>query len=146
MLKKIGIAVVVILVLMQFKRIDKTNPEFNEAEDFITITQPPTEIATLIKNACYDCHSHQSKYPWYSNVAPASWMLEHHIEEGRQHLNFSTWATYPEKKADHKLEECVEEVEEGNMPMKPYIIMHSEAKMTDAQKTVLVEWFESQRK
>lgn len=146
MLKKIGIAVVVILVLIQFKRIDKTNPEFNEAEDFITITQPPTEIATLIKDACYDCHSHQSKYPWYTNVAPISWVIEHHIEEGRGHLNFSTWGTYPDKKADHKLEECAEEVEEGEMPMKPYVVMHSEAKMTAAQKTALVEWFESQRR
>ena len=146
MLKKIGIAIVVIFVLIQFKRIDKTNPEFNEAEDFITITQPPTEIATLIKDACYDCHSHQSKYPWYTNVAPISWVIEHHIEEGREHLNFSTWGTYPDKKADHKLEECAEEVEEGEMPMKPYVVMHSEAKMTAAQKKALVEWFESQRR
>lgn len=146
MLKKTGIVVIVILVLMQFKRIDKTNPAYNEAEDFITITQPPAEIATLIKAACYDCHSHQAKYPWYSNVAPVSWMVAHHIEEGRQHLNFSTWATYPEKKADHKLEECVEEIEEGNMPMKPYVIMHSEAKMTDAQKSALITWFDLQRK
>ena len=146
MFKKIGIAVVVILVLMQFKRIDKTNPEFNEAEDFITIAQPPAEIATLIKDACYDCHSHQAKYPWYSNVAPISWMLENHINEGREHLNFSIWGTYEAKKADHKLEEAAEEVEESNMPMKPYVVMHSEAKMTDAQKSALIEWFESQRK
>lgn len=144
MFKKIGIAVVVILVLMQFKRIDKTNPEFNDAEDFITITQPPEEIATLIKNACYDCHSHQAKYPWYSNVAPISWLLENHINEGREHLNFSTWGTYEAKKADHKLEECMEEIKKGNMPMKPYVLMHSEAKMTDEQKTTLVAWFESQ--
>jgi hypothetical protein len=146
MLKKIGIAVVVILVLMQFKRIDKTNPEFNEAEDFINITQPPTEIAALIKAACYDCHSHQSKYPWYSNVAPISWLVEDHINEGREHLNFSIWGTYLAKKADHKLGEAAEEVEGGEMPIKPYVAMHSEAKMTAEQKTALVEWFESQRK
>ena len=146
MFKKIGITLLAIFVVIQFFRIDKTNPEYNEAEDFITITQPPTEIAGLIKAACYDCHSHQAKYPWYSNVAPVSWMVAHHIEEGREHLNFSTWTAYSEKKADHKLEEAAEEVEKGNMPMKPYVAMHSEAKMTDEQKTALIEWFESQRK
>lgn len=146
MLKKIGIGLIVILTLMQFKQIDKTNPEYNEAEDFITMTQPPTEIATLIKDACYDCHSHQSKYPWYTNIAPISWMIEHHIEEGREHLNFSKWTSYDAKKADHKLEECIEEIEEGKMPMKSYVVIHSEAKMTKEQQKALIDWFGSQRK
>lgn len=146
MFKKIGIGLVIILILMQFKQIDKTNPEYTDTDDFITITQPPVEIAALIKTACYDCHSHQAKYPWYSNVAPISWILEHHIEEGRQHLNFSTWTTYSEKKAAHKLEECAEEVEADNMPMKPYVAIHSEAKMTAEQKTALIAWFENQQK
>ena len=146
MLKKIGIGLVIILALMQFKQIDKTNPEYNEAEDFITITQPSEEIATLIKAACYDCHSHQAKYPWYSNVAPISWMVEHHIEEGREHLNFSKWGSYDTKKANHKLEECIEEIEEGEMPMKPYVVMHSEAKMSKEQKKALMAFFQNQRK
>lgn len=146
MLKKIGIGLVIILALMQFKQIDKTNPEYNEVEDFITITQPSEEIATLIKAACYDCHSHQAKYPWYSNVAPISWMVEHHIEEGREHLNFSKWGSYDTKKANHKLEECIEEIEEGEMPMKPYVVMHSEAKMSKEQKKALMAFFQNQRK
>ncbi len=146
MLKKIGIGLVIILALMQFKQIDKTNPEYNEAEDFITITQPSEEIATLIKAACYDCHSHQAKYPWYSNVAPISWMVEHHIEEGREHLNFSEWGSYDTKKANHKLEECIEEIEEGEMPMKPYVVMHSEAKMSKEQKKALMAFFQNERK
>lgn len=146
MLKKIGIGLVIILALMQFKQIDKTNPEYNEAEDFITITQPSEEMATLIKAACYDCHSHQAKYPWYSNVAPISWMVEHHIEEGREHLNFSKWGSYDTKKANHKLEECIEEIEEGEMPMKPYVVMHSEAKMSKEQKKALMAFFQNQRK
>jgi len=146
MLKKIGIGLVIILALMQFKQIDKTNPEYNEAEDFITITQPSEEIATLIKAACYDCHSHQAKYPWYSNVAPISWMVEHHIEEGREHLNFSKWGSYDTKKANHKLEECIEEIEEGEMPMKPYVVMHSEAKMSKEQKKALMAFFQNERK
>lgn len=146
MLKRIGIGLVIILALMQFKQIDKTNPEYNEAEDFITITQPSEEIATLIKAACYDCHSHQAKYPWYSNVAPISWMVEHHIEEGREHLNFSEWGSYDTKKANHKLEECIEEIEEGEMPMKPYVVMHSEVKMSKEQKKALMAFFQTQRK
>ena len=146
MLKKIGIGLVIILVLMQFKQIHKTNPEYVESEDFITITQPSKEVATLIKAACYDCHSHQVKFPWYSNIAPISWMVEHHIEEGREHLNFSKWASYDAKKADHKLEECIEEIEEGKMPMKSYVVMHSEAKFSKEQQKLLIDFFKNQRK
>ncbi|MFK7950140.1 MAG: heme-binding domain-containing protein [Saprospiraceae bacterium] len=146
MLKKIGIGLVVILILMQFKQIDKTNPEYNETEDFITMTQPPREIANLIEYACYDCHSYQVIYPWYSSIAPISWMIEHHIEEGREHLNFSQWASYDKVKANHKLEECVEEIEKGNMPMKSYVVMHRDAKMTKKQQKALTDFFESQRK
>jgi hypothetical protein len=145
MAKKIGLGLLALLILIQFFRIDKTNPESDPAQDFLTITQAPAEVATIVKAACYDCHSHESKYPWYTNIAPVSWVIGHHIEEGREHLNFSTWATYPQGKADHKLEECAEEVQKDKMPMKPYVLMHSEAKLTPEQKTMLVDWFNSKR-
>lgn len=131
------------LVIIQFFRIDKTNPEVVPAEDFMVAMAPPQDIQTLMKDACYDCHSHETIYPWYSNFAPVSWWLKDHIDHGRKHLNFSVWTTYPPKKAAHKLEECFEEVEEGEMPLKPYLITHGEARLSDTDRSKLVAWFKA---
>lgn len=139
--KKIGLVIIIVLVVMQAFRIDKSTQAVDPAKDFITVTGTNTEVANLLKVACYDCHSNQPVYPWYTNIAPVSWWIKHHIDEGSHHLNFSEWATYKEKRKHHKLEECVEMVEEGEMPMSSYTIMHRNAKLTDAQKQLLVEWF-----
>ena len=141
--KRILIALLLIFILIQFFRIDKTNPESDPSKDFITITNPPDEIKDMLKESCYDCHSHESKYPWYTNIAPISWWVKHHINEGREHLNFSIWGDYSEKKANHKLEECYEEVEEGEMPMSSYLIMHSHAGLSEQEIDQMVEWFKS---
>ncbi len=144
-LKNIGIALIVILVVSQFIRIDKTNPPSEAANDFITITKPSEEIAGILKASCYDCHSHQTVYPWYTNIAPVSWWIKNHVNEGSHHLNFSLWGTYKSRRMDHKLEECVEMVEEGEMPMSSYTLIHGNAKLSKEQQTALVSWFNSLR-
>jgi hypothetical protein len=144
--KKVLIGLLIILVAIQFVRIDKTNPPVEESQEFMTLTAPPAEIASLMKVACYDCHSHETKYPWYTNVAPVSWWVKDHIDEGREHLNFSVWGTYSAKKAAHKLEECYEEVEERHMPLESYPLMHPEAKLSDEQVDLLVSWFKEKEK
>jgi len=141
MLKKIGLGLFAIFVIIQFFRIDKENPEVVPRKDFITQETPPESVQTMLKNACYDCHSNETKYPWYSNVAPISWWLADHIEEGREELNFSEWADYPLKKQIHKMEECWEMLEEGEMPLESYLITHSEAELTSDQKEMLIEFF-----
>ncbi len=138
---KILIAVVILLVAIQFITIDKTNPPAEPGKDFVTLTNPPSELGTIIENSCYDCHSNHTKYPWYSNVAPASWLLKSHIDDGRKHLNFSTWGDYNSKKKDHKLEECIEMIKSEEMPMKGYVLLHSEAEITHEQKMFLINWF-----
>lgn len=135
---------VVLLVLIQFFRIDKNNPPAVPSKDFLNISAPPAEIAGLIRSACYDCHSHETKYPWYTNVAPVSWWIWNHIVEGREELNFSTWIDYPIDKRAHKLEEAVELVREGVMPLKSYTIVHGEARLTAAQRDQLAAWFENE--
>jgi len=109
----------------------------------MSILNPPANIATMMKSTCYDCHSHETKYPWYSNISPFKFMLRSHVKGGRQHLNFSEWGSYDPEKQKHKLEECVEEIEEGIMPMKSYTWMHKEAQLTPAQKKELVVWLKS---
>ncbi len=135
-----------IFIIMQFFRIDKTNPPVNQSLDFIEIHQPSKEIATMLKDACYDCHSHEVKYPWYTNIAPVSWWVKGHIDNGIAELNFSEWGNYKEGKAHHKLEESYEKVEKKEMPLTPYLIAHSEARLTEEQRAELVAYFKEKMK
>lgn len=139
--RNILMGIVAVLLLMQLFRIDKTITPVDVKKDFISVTSAGPEVAGLLKAACYDCHSGQPAFPWYTNIAPVSWWIGHHIEEGQHELNFSEWAAYSEKRKNHKLEECIEMIEEGKMPMASYTWMHPEAKLTDAQKLQLVEFF-----
>ena len=141
MMKKIGVGIAVVLIVIQFFRIDKTNPVADPSQDMVAMLKPSDEVGGIIKSACYDCHSHETVYPWYANVAPVSWYVKHHVDEGREHLNFSEWATYAPKKAAHKLEECVEEVKEGEMPLNTYTWLHGHAKLDAQQSEKLVAWF-----
>lgn len=141
MKQKIFIGLAILFVLIQFIRIDKTNPDVVQENDFITITNPPENIAQTLKTSCYDCHSNESTYPWYSNVAPVSWWVKDHIVEGREELNFSEWGTFTDKRKIKKIKEVIEEVEEGEMPLPPYLITHSNAKLTETQTAELLDWF-----
>lgn len=133
------------LVIIQFFRIDKTNPSVIPQQDYLAVTTPPAPIATLIKTACYDCHSHTSVYPWYTNFQPIGWWVKGHINNGIKHLNFSTWTTYDADKKRHKLEECVEVLEDKEMPMLSYMIAHQDAWLTDQQRKELADWFKRGR-
>jgi hypothetical protein len=143
MKKKLLITLAVILIGIQFIRIDKQNPPVTISNDFIEVNHTPENIAILLKTACYDCHSYETNYPWYTNISPVSWFVKHHIDEGREHLNFSEWGTYNSKKKSHKLDECIEEVEEGEMPLTSYTIMHSNASLDQRQKDMLINYFKS---
>ena len=140
---KIILGVLAIFVIMQFFGIDKENPSYPAENDFIAITNPPAEIAQIIKTSCYDCHSYHTEYPWYTSIAPLSWWIGDHIEEGREHFNLSEWGSYSEKKALHKLEEFYEEVEEGEMPLYSYTLIHGEASLSPEQVEKLVTWVKS---
>lgn len=98
------------------------------------------ETRALAKRACFDCHSNEVVWPWYSNVAPVSWLVQHDVEEGREHLNFSDWDATLRHWEDHDLsEDLVEVIEEGEMPLPIYLPAHPEARLTAAEKTALVK-------
>lgn len=143
--KKIGIALLVILVGMQFYRPEKNTATGDYVAAFEAETLPNQEVQHLLETTCYDCHSDNTVYPWYNNIAPVSYWLDHHIEEGKEHLDFSDWANYSVKKKDHKLEELIEEVEEGEMPLKEYTWTHKEARLSEAQKELLMDWAKEAR-
>ena len=144
MKKQILISLIIVFVIIQFFRIDKVNPPYNPNEDFLTIYQAPENISLALKNACYDCHSNETKYPWYTNVAPFSFWIKGHISNARENINFSTWESlYDEKGKAHKIEETIEEIQEGHMPPKSYKWMHPEASLTSQQKLDLISWLET---
>jgi hypothetical protein len=141
--KIVGYGFLAVFLLLQVFQISKTNPERKAEADFIAMTQPPAEVEKMLRTACYDCHSHETAYPWYTYVNPLGWWIGAHINNGRRKLNFSKWAEYEPKKQVHKLEECVEEVEKGKMPLKSYTYGHGEAKLSDADKKILTDWIKT---
>lgn len=144
-MKKIIFFILLLLIIIQFFTIDKTNPPSDKNADFINLTSPPTEISTLLKNSCYDCHSYHTKYPWYSNIAPVSWILKSHINDGRKHVNFSEWRQITNNKKDHALEEIVEVLNSGEMPLTGYAVLHPEADLSIEQRDKMINWVNSIR-
>lgn len=100
----------------------------------------PPQVRAVLRAACYDCHSNETAWPWYSGVVPAKWLVRNHVREGREHLNFSTWNRYSADRAAHLLEEVAEEVEKGSMPLRSYLLLHHEARLSPEARRLLVDW------
>jgi hypothetical protein len=145
MLKKILIAVVALFIIIQFIRPSKNNSDEHE-HDITTKYQVPAEVSDLLKNACYNCHSNKTNYPWYANVQPMAWWLANHVREGKKHLNFSTFTTRRIAFQNKKFEDIIEEVKEKEMPLPSYTWLgsHPEADITDAQRKMIIDWASAQ--
>ena len=145
MWKKIGIALAIIIVVIQFIRPEK-NISGNETYAIQTKYTLPNDVENIMQVSCYDCHSNTTKYPWYSNVQPAAWFLADHVNDGKKHLNFSEFTNIPLFVQNHKLEEIKEMVEEKEMPLSSYTYfgLHPEANLTDAQRQKIIDWADSQ--
>ncbi len=143
--KKIAWALLLVFVGMQFIRPGKNQDSTDHLASFLSETNPPAEVRELLKTSCYDCHSNHTEYPWYNAVAPVSYWLADHVNEGKEHLNFSAWNTYDAKRRDHKLEEVVETVEEGEMPLNEYTWTHEGARLTEAQREAIIAWAKKTR-
>jgi heme-binding protein len=134
MVKKILIGIVILLVVIQFFGPEKTNPPVKA--DLIA----DVNVKTILKTSCYDCHSNETVYPWYSNIVPVSYLLMNHINEGREHLNFSDWENLDSTKKEKLQKEIWEEVEKNKMPLSSYLKLHSEAVLDKTQKEVIKKW------
>ena len=143
--KKAAIFLLAVFIGMQFYRPDKNEAGPDYVQVFEQETNPGTEIKKMLKAACYDCHSAHTEYPWYNNVAPISYWMDGHIEEGKENIDFSEWSNYSAKKKDHKLEEFIEYIENGKMPLREYTWTHEDARLTDDQRKALMDWAEDAR-
>ena len=143
-MKKVIPILLILFVLAQLIRIDKSVPTTDAQADLFAMNQAPDDIKAMVKGACYDCHSYETTYPSYTNVAPLSWWIKGHIKNGRGNTNFSEWGNYDAEKRRRKAGESAEKIELIHMPPKSYRFMHSEeAQFTDAQRQQLVGWFKS---
>jgi hypothetical protein len=134
MFKKILIALVVIFVGIQFIPVERTNPPITKD------VNPPENISVILKTSCYDCHSNETVWPWYSNIAPVSFLIAKDVNEGREHLNFSEWDRYDANRRSKKMDGVSELVEKGVMPLSIYTFIHSDAKMNSEKIKAIKEW------
>ena len=143
--KKILLALIAVFIIIQFIKPDKNQSVADTPNDIFAHYQAPDSTSQLIRTACYNCHSNNTVYPWYSEVQPVAWWLNNHIKDAKAELNFSEFASYLPKKADHKLEEVVEMVKEGDMPLKSYSLVHKDSRLTDAQRVEITTWTDQLR-
>jgi hypothetical protein len=125
---------VALLALAQFVPVSRTNPPVEQEVD------APPEVRAVLERSCYDCHSHETRWPWYAWIAPVSWLLAHDVAEAREHLNFSTWGRYDAGERAENLEEIAEMVEEGEMPPWFYLPLHPDARLSPADLATVTAW------
>lgn len=129
------------LVLFQFYPKPAKNADTVQTSQHITaVHQVPSNVESILKTSCYDCHSNNTEYPWYSRIQPVALWLDDHIQEGKGELNFSIFGTYSIRRQYRKLEEINEQVKENEMPLSSYTIIHRNAKLSDDQKLLLANW------
>ena len=125
--------------MIKFIRPEK-NVSGDKTKDISTIMEIPNDANEILKTSCTDCHSNTTVYPWYSEIAPVSWYLASHVNDGKEHLNFSEWASYNKDQQKHILKDLLEELEDHEMPLKSYLIIHKDAEMTKNQYETLLSW------
>lgn len=139
-LKSVVIGVAVALLAAQAIRPDRTNPPYVASDSIAAHVDVPADVLSMIESSCLDCHSHRTEWPWYSNVAPVSWIVARHAEHGREYVNFDAWASYSAFERQDLFGEIAEYVENGEMPLPMYLPLHPEAELTDEQKATFIAW------
>jgi hypothetical protein len=136
--RRLGVVAIVAAAGVQLVPVERGNPPVDEGARL----SAPLEVAAVLRRACFDCHSHETIWPWYAHVAPVSWLVARDVEEGREELNFSTWNGLAADRRASKLHEVVEKVQQGEMPPAIYLPLHPEARLGEAERALLVGWAE----
>jgi hypothetical protein len=138
--KKIGLGLVAIFVILQFIRPTKNEGIAFTENDILHFDSVPADVQKILETSCYDCHSNHTTYPWYTNIQPIGLWMQWHVNEGKEELNFSEFKTFTPKRQKHKFEEIEEVIEANEMPLWPYTLIHTETKLSEEQKTILINW------
>jgi Haem-binding domain len=140
MVKKVGLVLLAIIVVIQFIRPSKNANASSGANDIANMYPMPDSVKLILAKACMDCHSDNTRYPWYNNIQPVAWWLNDHITDGKRELNFSEFGTYKLLKQAKKLRKSVKELQEGEMPLDSYTWIHKDAVLSDAEKQTYIHW------
>jgi predicted Fe-S protein YdhL (DUF1289 family) len=138
-MKKKLIGVLIVGILIQFIQPKKNNSR-NYKNDITTEIQIPNEVQEIIKTSCADCHSNNTSYPWYNNIAPVSWFLAYHINDGKEHLNFSEWTLYNDNQKKHIIKNLKKVIKENEMPLTSYTLIHKNAILSEQQSKLFLNW------
>jgi hypothetical protein len=145
-MKKIWIiiigAVILLFIVIQLFPPEKNDKLLNPQNDIVFVIEMPASVKKKIVDACYDCHSNKTAYPIYNRIAPVSWIMANHIRNGKEHLNFSEWATFDKKKQIKLLSDICDEITNGEMPIKSYVFMHSRAVINPKELGEICNWTE----
>ncbi|MDX1907609.1 MAG: heme-binding domain-containing protein [Bacteroidia bacterium] len=140
LIRPILLGLLAILVVIQFFRPTKNQAQDTGPYDISTRYAVPDDVQAILKVACNDCHSNHTVYPWYAEIQPVAWWIADHVEEGKHHLDFSSFTQLPIAVQNHKFEEVIEVIKENEMPMQAYTLIHRDAALGDLQKKALMEW------
>ena len=138
--KRILLGLAVIFAAIQFVQPAKNIAARPSANDIIDHYATPPVVKQMLEVACYDCHSNTTRYPWYANIQPVGWWLASHVNDGKQHLNFSEFSAYSPKRAAKKLDQIIDEITDHEMPLASYKLGHPDARLTNAQSKLLTDW------
>lgn len=138
--KRFLIVLLVAFLVIQFFRPQKNLSTAVAVNDIATKYTIPADVHAILKASCYDCHSNNTKYPWYNNIQPVAWYLADHVKEAKKELNFNEFGTYIIARQYRKLEEIINEVEMDEMPIESYTLIHGGSKLNLAQKTMVINW------
>ncbi|MFV0605218.1 MAG: heme-binding domain-containing protein [Niabella sp.] len=140
MAKKIFWVLLVAFIVIQFFKPAKNKSEGTQLNNIEALYPIPADVKTILQKACNDCHSNNTSYPWYNNIQPVAWWLEHHVNEGKRELNLDEFANTSLRRQYHKLEEIEEQIKKGDMPLPSYTWIHKDAVLTDAEKNAVYAW------
>lgn len=131
------------LMVIQFIRPDRNVNEKTATGDITQVYIIPDTVQTILRQACYDCHSNNTRYPWYMNIQPAGWFMAGHVRDGKAELNFNEYTTYTAKRRRSKLKSIQSQITKGEMPLSSYTLLHRDARLSDAQKKMITQWIDS---
>ena len=141
--KKILLVILVVIIAIQFIQPARNKSGQVLPTDISKVYNIPVQVQSLLKNACYNCHSNNTEYPWYATIQPVGWMLARHIKNGKAELNFNDFGSYSKRRQESKLKAIADQVRDDAMPLSSYRLMHKEARLTNYEKKVIINWANS---
>lgn len=138
--KKVFLTLFIVFIAIQF-----IQPAHNKngqvlPTDIVKMYNVPVNVQSVLKTSCYDCHSNNTRYPWYANIQPAGWLLAKHIRDGKEELNFNEFSSYSHRRQLSKLKSIQNSIKDGSMPLTSYTLIHSDAKLSDENKALIIDW------